>query len=48
MVVLVNEDANINNINDLKGKRLCHPGFFEGETGSGWSNIISQVNLLIS
>ncbi|VVC35460.1 Hypothetical protein CINCED_3A020998 [Cinara cedri] len=42
MVVLVNEDANIKNLNDLKGKRLCHPGFFEGETASGWSNIISQ------
>lgn len=48
MVVLVNEDANIKNLNDLKGKRLCHPGFFEGETGSGWSNIISQVRLIIN
>lgn len=43
MVVLINEDANIKNLDDLKGKRLCHPGFFEGEAGNGLSNHISQV-----
>lgn len=43
MVVLINEDANIKNLNDLRGKRLCHPGLFEGEAGNGWSSVISQV-----
>lgn len=43
MVVLVNEDADIKNLESLKGKRLCHPGFFDGDTGKGWSNVISQV-----
>lgn len=43
MVVLINEDANIKSLNDLKGKRLCHPGLFEGEAGTGWSSLISQV-----
>ncbi|XP_060834228.1 transferrin-like isoform X1 [Rhopalosiphum padi] len=42
MVVLINEDAGIKNLNDLKGKRLCHPGFYKGEPGNGWSNLISQ------
>lgn len=44
MVVLVNEDAGIKNLDDLKGKRLCHQGFYEGEPGTGWSNLISQVS----
>lgn len=43
MVVLINEDANIKSLNDLRGKRLCHPGLFEGEAGNGWSSLISQV-----
>lgn len=42
MVVLINEEANITNLDDLKGKRLCHPGFSE-ESRNGWSNHISQV-----
>lgn len=45
MVVLVNEDANIKSLDDLKGKQLCHPGFFEGEAGTEWSNPISQVRI---
>lgn len=45
MVVLVNEGADIKNLDDLKGKRLCHPGLFEGEAGYGWSNLMSQVRL---
>lgn len=44
MTVLVNEDANISNLADLKGKRLCHPGFFDGEAGNEWSSSISQVS----
>jgi len=44
MVVLINEDAGIKNLNDLKGKRLCHPGFYEGDPGNGWSTLISQVS----
>lgn len=44
MVVLINEDTNITNLDDLKGKRLCHPGYFGGEAGTGWNNLISQVS----
>lgn len=44
MVLLINENSNIKNLDDLKGKRLCHPGLFEGKAGSGWSNLISQVS----
>lgn len=45
MVVLVNEDSNIKSLDDLKGKHLCHPGFFEGEAGTEWSSSISQVRI---
>lgn len=48
MVVLVNEDADIKNLDDLKGKHLCHPGFFEGEAGNEWSNSILQVRLFMN
>ncbi|XP_050421210.1 transferrin-like [Adelges cooleyi] len=42
MVVLVNEESNIRSLNDLRGKRLCHPGFAEGVAGNGRSNSILQ------
>lgn len=48
MVVLVNEDSGINNLENLRGKRLCHPGFFDGDTGNGWSNLISDVRKFIT
>lgn len=47
MTVLVNEDANIRSLADLKGKHLCHPGFYEGEAGIKWSNLISEVSRFI-
>lgn len=48
MSVLVNEDANIQSLADLKGKHLCHPGFDEGEAGIKSSNLITEVSRFIS
>ncbi|XP_050544987.1 transferrin-like isoform X2 [Daktulosphaira vitifoliae] len=42
MVVLVNDAANINSLDDLYDKRLCHPGFSDTDDGIGWSDLISQ------
>lgn len=41
MVSLVTNDAHITSLTDLKGKRLCHPGFDE----SGWLLDFSEIFL---
>ena len=45
MVTLVsnNPDIEINSLTDLRGKRLCHPGFDE----HGWLNDFSEIFLQV-
>lgn len=44
MVVVVSNEVEINSLEDLRGKRLCHPGFDEnGWLNNDWSEVFSQV-----
>lgn len=43
MVVLVSNGVPVNSLSDLKGLRLCHPGFDENGWLYDWSEIFSQV-----
>ncbi|KAK7583899.1 hypothetical protein V9T40_004862 [Parthenolecanium corni] len=42
MVVLVSNGVPVNSLSDLKGLRLCHPGFDENGWLYDWSEIFSQ------
>lgn len=43
MVVVVSNDIEVNQLSDLRGKRLCHPGFDENGWLNDWSEVFSQV-----
>ena len=44
MVVVVSNEVEINSLDDLRGKRLCHPGFDESDLlTNDWSEVFSQV-----